>query len=82
MKKEAPPKHKGLVKKTSDEKKGTSKMQGVRLKGPLMKKRGTPKHEGLVKKTTDEKRGTPKCKGLDYKDLRRKKRHPKTQGVG
>jgi hypothetical protein len=39
MKKEATPKCKGLIRKTSNEKKGNPKTQGAQNKRPLMKKR-------------------------------------------
>jgi hypothetical protein len=73
MKKEATSKNaKGLIQKTSEEKRGNSKkIQRGSFKRPPMKKYASPKNtKGLIQKTSDEKRGNPqKHKVAHSKDL-------------
>jgi hypothetical protein len=73
MKNEATPTNaKGLIKTTSDEKRGNpNKHRGVHQKRPPMKKEATPTNEAHQKRPPLKKEATPtNTKGLVKKDMR------------
>jgi hypothetical protein len=85
MKKRGNPKTaKGLITKTSDEKRGNPKKYKEAYRKDLHEKRSNPKNaKGLITKTSDEKRGNPKkCKGAHKKGpLRKKRGNPKISNI-
>jgi hypothetical protein len=81
MKKGATPKCKGLKTKTSDEKRGSSKMQGAQNKDLRWKKRQPQNGKGSKQGPLIKKEATPKCKGHKTMTSDEKRSNPKVQGA-